>query len=291
MLRQRGTVALAALGSLVLVIAMPGCGNRPGSSKPDAKARETGGGKTQAVRPEIAVDLGSGVKLAMVLIPAGEFLMGSPDSDEDAPDWEKPQHRVRITKPFYLGKYPVTQEQWQAVMGSNPSRIKGPKHPVEMVRWNDCQAFLRKLNAKAGGQAGKFALPTEAQWEYACRAGSTTQYSFGDEQSELGEYAWYAENSGGKTHPVGEKRPNPWGLYDMHGNVWVWCQGWYDDRYYANSPTDDPKGPSRGGLRVLRGGGWINPAEHCRSAWRSNLSPNLCNEILGFRVCRAAADK
>ena len=125
------------------------------------------------------MDLGGGVKLEMVLIPAGEFMMGSPDSDKDACGGEKPQHRVRITKPFYLGKYLVTQEQWEAVMGNNPSHFKGPKNPVEKVSWEDCQQFLGKLNAKSRPGGGKFQLPTEAQWEYACRAGSTTLYCFG----------------------------------------------------------------------------------------------------------------
>ena len=140
---------------------------------------------------ELTVDLGKGVKLEMVLIPAGEFLMGSPDSDKDASTDEKPQHRVRITKPFYLGKYLVTQEQWEAVMGNNPSHFKGPKNPVEKVSWDDCQQFLDKLNAKSARGRASSQLPTEAQWEYACRAGSTTRYCFGDDESKLGEYAWY----------------------------------------------------------------------------------------------------
>ena len=169
----------------------------------------------EGVPREIAVDLGKGVKLEMVLIPAGEFLMGSPDSDKDAYPDEKPQHRVRITKPFYFGKFLVTQEQWEAVMGNNPSHFKGPKNPVEDVRWEDCQQFLGKLNAKVGG--GKFQLPTEAQWEYACRAGSTTRYCFGDDESKFGEYAWYEMNSGNTTHPVGEKKPNGWGLMTSTG--------------------------------------------------------------------------
>ena len=245
---------------------------------------------------EIAVDLGDGVKLRMILIPAGEFLMGSPDSDKDAFDGEHPQHRVRITKPFYLGKYPVTQEQWQAVMGNNPSYFKGPKNPVEQVSWDDCQEFLKKLNAKLGSLhpgnlpegAGEFRLPTEAQWEYACRAGSTTRYCFGDDESTLGDYAWYNANSGSTTHPVGEKKPNAWGLCDMHGNVWQWCRDWYGG--YADSGTDDPTGPATGSYRVLRGGGWSGGAGFCRSAGRGGYSPVIRCRDLGFRVSRVPAE-
>jgi formylglycine-generating enzyme required for sulfatase activity len=237
---------------------------------------------------EIAADLGDGVKLELVLIPAGEFLMGSPDSDKDASPNEKPQHRVRITKPFYLGKYLVTQEQWEAVMSYNPSQFKGPKNPVERVSWEDCRGFVEKLNAKVGG--GKFSLPTEAQWEYACRAGSTTRYCYGDDETQLGEYAWYEENSDRKTHPVGEKTPNAGGLYDMHGNVWEWCQDWYDQGYYANSPTDDPTGPAGGSIRVNRGGSWSLTARNCRSAIRFRFSPGHRVIILGFRVSRVPAE-
>jgi len=168
---------------------------------------------------KLTFDLGKGIKLEIVLIPAGEFLMGSPDSEKEKFDCEKPQHRVRITKRFYLGKYLVTQEQWEAVMGSNSSYFKGPKIPVEAVSWDDCQQFLGKLNAKSAAGAGKFVLPSEAQWEYACRAGSETRYCFGDDEKQLGEFAWYDENSGKKPHPVGEKKPNAWALFDMHGNA------------------------------------------------------------------------
>jgi formylglycine-generating enzyme required for sulfatase activity len=240
---------------------------------------------------EIALDLGGGVKLEMVLIPAGEFLIGSPDSDKNASVGEKPQHRVRITKPFYLGKYLVTQEQWGAVTGSNPSRFKGPKNPVENVSWDDCQQFFDKLNAKSGPGGGKFQLPTEAQWEYACRAGSTTRYCFGDEESGLDEYAWYDANSDHKTHPVGEKKQNAWGLYDIHGNVFEWCQDWYDKGYDANSPTDDPTGPATGSGRVSRGGGWYDTARYCRSASRRRLTPGNRYFNLGFRVSRVPADE
>ena len=170
------------------------------------------------------MDLGSGVKMEMLLIPAGEFLMGSPDSDKDSSDDERPLHRVRISRPFYLGKYPVTQKQWEAVMGSNPSWFKNPSNPVETVNWEDCQQFLVKLNAKVRSGYGRFQLPTEAQWEYACRAGSNTKYYFGDEAS-VADYSWYFMNADAQTHPVGQKKPNAWGLYDIQGNVCEWCAG------------------------------------------------------------------
>ncbi|MGA2032296.1 MAG: formylglycine-generating enzyme family protein [Thermoguttaceae bacterium] len=236
----------------------------------------------------MTVDLGGGVKLEMVLIPAGEFLMGSPDSDSNALGNEKPQHRVRITKPFYLGKYPVTQEQWEAVMGNNPSHFKGPKNPVEQVSWDNCQQFCVKLTAKVGG--GRFSLPTEAQWEYACRAGSTTRYCYGDDESGLGEYAWYANNSSSSTHPVGEKKPNAWGLYDMYGNVWEWCADWCDGGYYAGSPRDDPPGAAAGWDRVLRGGSWLHPAWYCRSAFRVNYESGFRPCDQGVRVSRVAEE-
>jgi len=177
------------------------------------------------------------------------------------------------------------------VIGDIPSEFQGPKNPVENVSWDDCQAFLDKLNDEFGARRGKFQLPTEAQWEYACRAGSTTRYCFGDEESRLNAYAWSAENSGNKTHPVGEKEPNAWGLYDMHGNVWEWCQDFYDGDYYANSPLDDPMGPATGPYRVLRGGGGNLAAKYCRSSYRSSFEPGYRNSRLGFRVALVPADK
>ena len=234
------------------------------------------------------MNLGRGVKLEMVLIPAGEFLMGSPDADKNAYDWEKPQHRVRITKPFFLGKYPVTQEQWEAVMGGNPSHFKGPQNPVERVSWDDCQEFLEKSNSLPS-KGGEFQLPTEAQWEYACRAGSKTRCCFGDNESGLGEYAWYDKNSGKKTHPVGEKKPNAWGLYDMHGNVWEWCADWFDG--YDAKAADDPAGPRTGSNRVGRGGSWDAPAGRCVSAYRYDRRPGNRYSYLGLRLSRVLADK
>jgi formylglycine-generating enzyme required for sulfatase activity len=204
---------------------------------------------------------------------------------------EKPQHRVRITKPFYLGKYLVTQEQWEAVMGSNPSYFKGPKNPVETVSWDDCQKFLGKLNATTGKQGGKLVLPTEAQWEYACRAGSTTRYYFADDASRLGEYAWYDKNSDDKTHRVGEKKPNAWRLYDMYGNVWEWCQDWWKEEYYRDSPVDDPTGAATGLCRVFRGGSWSYPAGYCRSALRYSVAPGFRLNDLGLRLSRVPVDE
>jgi len=272
--------------SIVVVVVMVAVGSLAVAAAAEPKTDST----TKSLSKGLTFDLGKGIKLEMVLIPAGEFVMGSPDSDKDGFDWEKPQHRVRITTPFYLGKYLVTQEQWEAVMGNNPSYFKGLKNPVETVSWNDCQKFLGKLNAKVGSGAGKFQLPSEAQWEYACRAESKTKYCFGDDKSQLGEYAWYRNNSASKTHPVGEKKPNAWGLYDMHGNVWEWCQDWNDDGYYAKSPTDDPTGPATGSDRVPRGGSWNYPARLCRSASRNSGGPGSRGDNLGLRVCLVPAE-
>ena len=214
------------------------------------------------------IDLGGGVQMELVFVRPGSFMMGSDAGSSD----EKPVHKVTLAKPFYLGKFEVTQEQWQAVMGSNPSNFKGPKLPVENVSWNDCQSFLTKLQEKTGR---KFALPTEAQWEYACRAGTTTRYSFGDSDASLAEYGWFSSNSGSTTHPVGERKPNPWGLYDMHGNVWEWCADWFASSYPSGDATD-PQGALSGSSRVLRGGAWIGSAVALRSSFRSDLRPDYC---------------
>jgi len=224
------------------------------------------------------------IGIKMVLIPAGEFLMGSPDSDEDADTWEKPQHRVKITRPFYLGVYPVTQEEYERVMGKNPSDFKGDRQrPVETVSWNDAAEFCRRLSEKEGKT---YRLPTEAEWEYACRAGRTTKWCFGDSQSQLADYAWYDDNSGGTTHPVGEKKPNAWGLYDMHGNVYEWCDDWYDEDYYSASPAADPKGPDSTAYRVLRGGSWDFDPWVTRSADRGWDAPDDRSLYFGFRLAR-----
>jgi formylglycine-generating enzyme required for sulfatase activity len=221
------------------------------------------------------------IGMEFVKIPAGTFIMGSPYSDREADDDEKPAHQVTISRPLYMGKYEVTQAQWQAVMDDNPSRLKGDNLPVENVSWDNVQEFIKRLNQREGKEACR--LPTEAEWEYAARAGTTTRYSFGDDVAQLGEYAWYGENADAKTHPVGEKKPNAWGLYDMHGNVWEWVQDWYATDYYQNSPNVDPQGPTAGAVRVFRGGCWGDSARFARSALRNWVHPGDRVGVLGFR--------
>jgi formylglycine-generating enzyme required for sulfatase activity len=241
--------------------------------------------------PTPAVTLGNtftnSIGMEFTLIPAGEFEMGSPSNEEGRYDDEGPVHEVTIKKAFYMGSYEVTQEQWRAVMGNNPSRFKslfkGDNRPVETVSWDDVQEFTRKLNEKEG--TGKYRLPSEAEWEYACRAGTTTRYSFGDSDSKLGEYAWYYDNSGSKTHPVGQKKPNPWGLYDLHGNVYEWVQdtGHGD---YNGAPTDGSAWEGAGAFRVDRGGSWRSFAGGCRSAFRGLGGRGSRSNNLGFRLVR-----
>ncbi len=225
------------------------------------------------------------IGMEFVLIRPDTFAMGSPDSDQDADHDEKPTHEVTISQPFYLGRYEVTQAQWQAVMGNNPSKFKGNDRPVENVSWDDVQQFIQKLNEKEKQASGTlYRLPTEAEWEYAARAGTTTRYSFGDEASQLGDYAWYGKNAGNTTHPVGQKKPNPWGLHDMHGNVWEWVQDWHGD--YPPESVTDPTGPATGVLRVLRGGSWISNGQDVRSANRNRNDPGNRNDGIGFRLAR-----
>jgi formylglycine-generating enzyme required for sulfatase activity len=223
----------------------------------------------------------NGVKLEMVYIPSGEFLMGSNEYSD-----EGPIHRVKLS-PYFIGKYPVTQAQWKAVMGNNPSRFQGDDLPVETVSWEDAKKFCETISAKTGKT---YRLPTEAEWEMACRAGSNGKYCFGDDEKLLGEYAWYGQNSDDKTHPVGQKKPNAWGLFDMHGNVWEWCGDWYGGRYYSECEKQglvtDPQGPATGSYRVARGGGWNNYAVRCRSADRGGVVPGNRRDGLGFRLVR-----
>jgi len=239
------------------------------------------------------------IGMTMVLIPAGQFSMGLPDSDKDAIPVEKPQHRVRITKPFWLGMHLVTVGQFRKFVEASkynagtkwqkPFTSQTDDHPVVNVSWSDAKEFCAWLTKKEGK---KYRLPTEAEWEYACRAGTRTKYSFGDNESDLGDHAWFLLNSDNQTHAVGQKKPNAWGLSDMHGNAWQWCEDWFDDGYYSHSPTDDPTGPTTAGSgRVSRGGGWMAPARGCRSAGRTYGAPGYRFNNMGFRVSGVPADK
>jgi formylglycine-generating enzyme required for sulfatase activity len=215
--------------------------------------------------------------IEFVLIPAGSFMMGSTNGDAD----ERPVHKVTIEYPFYMGKYEVTQAQWQAVMGNNPSHFKDCDNcPVEQVSWDDAQGFIRKLNQMNDGY--RYRLPTEAEWEYACRAGTTGDYGAGN----LSEMAWHFENSGSKTHAVGSKQPNAWSLADMHGNVWEWCEDWYHQTY-SGAPTDGTawlSGGEQRAARVRRGGSWYHYATYLRSANRGWGILDSDLDAVGFRV-------
>ncbi len=248
-----------------------GCGGLAG---PGAEGAE----KELTVQEQAKFDLGGGVSLELVLIRPGSFLMGEEKGAPDGAD-AKPVHKVTLSQLFFMDKYVVTQEQWEAVMGSNPSRSKAAKNPVEMVNWDDCQAFVKKLNEKFSG--GKFRLPTEAEWEYACRAGSKTRFFYGDDEASLGDYAWYRANANKTTHPVGEKRPNAWGLYGMQGNVAEWCED-----ALAPYPAGEQKDPvaAAGGVRVIRGGSWGGSPSQCRSALRNGDVHYMRYPDLGFRV-------
>ena len=233
----------------------------------------------QEVKPEKTevIDLGKDVKLEMVLIPAGKFKMGSPESEKARRNDEK-QYEVTLTKPFYMGKHEVTQEQWEAVMGDNLSKIKGGKLPVTNISWEDCHEFIKKLNKKTNG---KYRLPSEAEWEFACRAGTTTAYSFGDNITP--KDAIYGGSAIGAPAAIGSYKPNAFGLYDIHGNVWEWCEDWFKE--LPQETTIDPKGPATSIGRVLRGGSfWWESS--VRSSSRADFPPTSRNFDFGFRLAR-----
>ncbi len=276
----------------------------------------------------LPVKINNSIGMKLVLIPAGEFMMGSAKElvEEDLKangndQWYKdhlpgegPQHRVRITRPFYLGMTEVMQGEFKRVMGTNPSwfcatgKLKDAvagqdtkRFPVGNVSWDDAVEFCRELSdLPEEAAAGRtYRLPSEAQWEYACRAGSRGRYGFISEgkaipkesyENELSDYGWFGGNAGGITHAVGLKRASGWGLYDMHGNVWEWCQDRYDQEYYAKSPVDDPGGPPGGSYRVLRGGSFCCLAALCRSACRCDCAPGDGHGDFGFRVSLVLPD-
>ncbi|SJM89062.1 formylglycine-generating enzyme family protein [Crenothrix polyspora] len=240
------------------------------------------------IQPLHAAEHKNFLGIGFVKIEAGCFQMGLEQPLKEAQASSKaemPSHKVCIDKVFYLGETEVTQKQWQALMEKNPSKFKGDFKPVEKVSWNDAQEFIKRLNAKEGGT--NYRLPTEAEWEYAARAGSTTLYSFGDSASTLGDYAWFGNKGyGGDTHEVGQKTANAWGLHDMHGNVWEWVQDWYDPGYYSQSPNKNPEGASTGQYRVYRGGSWVGDAISLRSSVRFSGLPMTRSNDIGFRLLR-----
>ncbi len=269
-----------------------GCSNSGGT----IKTRGTDGSRSVQV---------NSVDMALIYMQPGAFLMGSPANQLGRQE-DETQHTVILTRPFYLGRMPVTQRQWQAVMGKNPSRFSGDDLPVEQVSWDDACAFCRKLSKREGRC---YRLPTEAEWEYACRAGTTSAFYSGNDDTALGLAAWYANNSGDKyidffqillkrkaymkeieanhcrTHPVGKKISNEWGLYDMLGNVGEWCSDWYGP--YGTEQVTDPTGASGNpplAFRVLRGGGYLCNSYRCRVAWRGGTFPWVKNSAVGFRV-------
>ena len=247
------------------VFALPSCGSDEPDPDPDKFVNR--------------VVEANGVEIEMIAVEGGTFTMGATsEQGSDADDDESPTHSVTLSG-FYIGKTEVTQAQWKAVMGSNPSSFKGDEMPVENVSWNDCQTFITKLNQLTGK---KFRLPTEAEWEYAARGGKSSKgYKYAGSNYAT-DVAWYGSNSGDKTHPVGTKQANELGLYDMSGNVWEWCQDWYDS--YSSSAQTNPTGPSSGSARVGRGGSWGNVAWYCRVSIRNYYTPYYRYSRLGLRL-------
>ena len=237
---------------------------------------------------EMTLKLGNGKSMKLVLIPAGSFMMGSPADEKDRSDSEGPQHRVTISKPFFMGVTAVTQGQWSAVMGSRPWEGKfsqnNEENPASSLAWIEASQFCNKLSARTGKRVR---LPTEAQWEYACRAGTQTRFYYGDDPdaASLADFAWYDKNTfnvdQAYPHSVGQKKPNAWGLYDMHGNVNQWCSDWLGP--YPARPVIDPTGPATGTMRVLRGGSFVIGAKLCRAAWRNR---NIINRHVIDNGCR-----
>jgi serine/threonine protein kinase len=260
----------------------------------EAKRRQQAAADALGVEVEQDIDLGSGEKMTFVLIPAGEFPMGSPPStspeeiatayggDVDWVRYEFPQHWVKISKPFWLSKFEVTEDQWATV---NPGPVQPrSQYPVCQVTWFHCWEFAQKLSAKTGKT---FRLPTEAEWEYACRAGTASEFCFGDRAADIGSYAWFEANANGSVQAVGLKKPNAWGLHDMVGNLWEWCSDWYGA--YEAGPVTNPAGPPSGTLRVRRGGCWQSPPVDCRSACRKSSSAGSIAKTLGFRLVLEAS--
>lgn len=255
--------------------------------RPQAENKKSPEKKKRLQKEEGGETFINSIGMKFTRIPAGEFLMGEKSGFFDILLYGKniePIHKVTVNKPFYFGIYPVTQREWKADMGNNPSHFKGDDLPVDSVSWNGVQDFIKRLNEKE--ETDKYRLPSEAEWEYAARAGTSTPYSFGDNKSELSDYAWYGDMVGGKTHNVGQKKPNPWGLFDIHGNVWEWVQDrWH--RNYEGAPTDGSAWETgEESSLVLRGGSWSSDALFCRSAARLWRNSGAREKDVSFRLLR-----
>lgn len=251
--------------------------------KHKSQSKPTKGGTVKRVATKASYSNGTltvnGIKYNMVWVDGGTFRMGATsEQGSDAYSDEKPVHSVTLST-FYIGKTEVTQALWKAVMGGNPSKYKGDNLPVESVSWNDCQEFIRKLNALTGQN---FRFPTEAEWEFACRGGNNSRGYKYSGSNYIDNVAWYRDNSGDKTHPVATKSPNELGIYDMSGNVWEWCSDWYGG--YSSGRQTNPKGPYVGSDRVYRGGGWLILARNCRSSFRNDCYPTCRDLDLGLRL-------
>jgi len=275
------TIAMILSTAAALV---SGCKKTPGK-EPNAPAK--------------APQAQAGASAEMIAIPGGQFTMGDKDEPDATP------HEVSVS-PFLMDKCLVTQEHYQKLMGDNPARWKAPTNPIEQVRWSDAVKFCNARSQAEGlkpcynldtwecdFEANGYRLPTEAEWECACRAGTKTTYFFGDNASQLGDYAWFEKNSGGHPQPVGQKKPNAWGLYDICGNLWQWCNDFYGVEYYAQAPKENPRGPKEGDSRVVRGGAWKFSGDNCRSGYRYNENPGYVDvcfgyDIYGFRCVRNA---
>jgi len=233
----------------------------------------------------LPLQIENSIGMRLKLIKPGTFAMGDAHGDAN----ERPPHRVTFAQPVYMAATEVTNAQWKRLGGRPPSHWTEDNRPVEQVSWTDAADYCKRLSALPDEQAaGRFyRLPTEAEWEYACRGGTTTQYWFGDDETQLWQYGWFADNAAGRTHPVGQKPPNAWGLSDMHGNVWEWCGDWYGP--YPAGEVQSPLGPEQGLFRVMRGGGWCYPAGRCRSAFRESAEPSFRGHYVGFRVVMTPA--
>ena len=284
-------IAKRPLAFTLCALAAAGCGKR--DAPVDKSARPRG------ERQQITTKTGA----TMALVPAGEFLMGDANGEDD----EKPAHMVKISA-FYMDTHEVTQASYEKLMGTNTAKHKGADRPVEQLGWLAAIKYCNMRSRREGlepcydpkalecrFEANGYRLPTEAEWEYACRAGTSTSYSFGRDSRQLPRHAWFKGNANKATHAVAQKQPNAWGLYDMHGNVWEWCHDHYAEDYYARAEANEPRGPAQGEDRVLRGGSWSSGAEACRSAARFSEAPGFADvcfgyDAYGFRCVRRHAD-